>query len=144
MTTTFVGDPIDERDWPLGTSIQATRPETRGSCDPFCGSPDTPAPPAAGRRDSPVNPKHYRLHGTECIDVIRAALTPEEFRGFLKGNVIKYNFRAGHKGSASVDYGKSEWYQHTLREAALAEEWAHPDSTGPEPRGRDDLKEELK
>lgn len=100
--------------------------------------------PDAGCRASQVNPKHYRLHGTECIDVIRAALTPEEFRGFLKGNVIKYNFRAGHKGRASIDYGKAGWYQNALREAALNEEWEHPDSVGPEPHGGDDLKEELK
>ena len=33
---------------------------------------------------------HYRHGEIECIDAIQAALTPEEFRGFCKGNVLKY------------------------------------------------------
>jgi hypothetical protein len=38
-------------------------------------------------------------HGDiECIDAIRSALTPEEFRGFCKGNVLKYTWREQHKG----------------------------------------------
>jgi len=41
---------------------------------------------------------HYRKGCIECIDAIRAALTPEEFRGFCKGNVLKYAFRELHKG----------------------------------------------
>jgi hypothetical protein len=41
---------------------------------------------------------HYRKGSIECIDAIRAALTPEEFRGFCKGNVLKYAFRELHKG----------------------------------------------
>ena len=42
-------------------------------------------------------PPHYRQGDIECIDAIRAALTPEEFRGFCKGNVIKYTWRERHK-----------------------------------------------
>jgi hypothetical protein len=41
---------------------------------------------------------HYRKGSIECIDAIRAALTPEEFRGFCKGNVLKYAFRELYKG----------------------------------------------
>jgi hypothetical protein len=34
----------------------------------------------------PVNhPAYYTSGAVECIDAIQAALTPEEFRGFLKG-----------------------------------------------------------
>lgn len=77
----------------------------------------------ADMADSPVSPGHYRLHGAECIDVIRDSLSHEEFTGFLKGNVIKYNYRAGHKGDAEVDYGKALWYQRELHAAAAAEKW---------------------
>ena len=42
--------------------------------------------------------QHYREGAIECIDAIRAALTPEEFRGFCKGNVIKYCWRERSKG----------------------------------------------
>ena len=43
-------------------------------------------------------PPHYRQGGIECIDAIRAALTDEEFRGYLKGNSMKYLWREKHKG----------------------------------------------
>ena len=42
--------------------------------------------------------EHYREGDIECIDAIRAALTPEEFRGFCKGNIIKYTWRERAKG----------------------------------------------
>ena len=42
--------------------------------------------------DDPVNhPAHYTVDkGIECIDAIEATLTPEEFYGYLRGQVIKY------------------------------------------------------
>ena len=43
-------------------------------------------------------PPHYRQGGIECIDAIRAALTEEEFRGYCKGNALKYIWRERHKG----------------------------------------------
>ena len=33
------------------------------------------------------NPPHYNKHGIECIKAIEAALTEEEFKGYIKGNV---------------------------------------------------------
>jgi len=41
---------------------------------------------------------HYRQGEIECIDAIRAALTDEEWRGYCKGNIIKYTWREKHKG----------------------------------------------
>lgn len=47
----------------------------------------------------PINhPEHYTQGEIECIDAIRAALTPEEFRGYCKGNVLKYVWRERSKG----------------------------------------------
>lgn len=43
--------------------------------------------------DTVSNPPHYTTGGIECIDAIRSALTPEEFRGYCKGNVLKYIWR---------------------------------------------------
>lgn len=51
----------------------------------------------------------YRHGGIEAIDAIRAALTPEEFRGFCKGNVLKYVWRERHKGG-DVDLAKAVDY----------------------------------
>ena len=53
-------------------------------------------------------PPHYRQGGIECIDAIRAALTPEEFRGFCKGNSMKYLWRERHKGG-DEDLKKAAW-----------------------------------
>jgi hypothetical protein len=54
-------------------------------------------------------PPHYTQGGIECIDAIRAALTPEEFRGFCKGNAIKYSWREKLKGG-DEDLKKAAWY----------------------------------
>lgn len=49
--------------------------------------------------DNVVQPDHYKLRDTdmEAIDVIHAALTPEEFSGFCKGNMLKYTIREAKK-----------------------------------------------
>lgn len=49
--------------------------------------------------DAVHHPSHYSLPGltVESVDVIRAVLTPEEFKGWCKGNALKYSLRAGRK-----------------------------------------------
>jgi hypothetical protein len=62
------------------------------------GEPDSAA-------SDPVNhPTHY-LHpsGVECIDVV-------EHHSFLRGNAIKYLWRAGQKGNELEDLKKARWY----------------------------------
>lgn len=44
------------------------------------------------------NEERYDHGDVECIDAIKAALTPEEYRGFCKGNVMKYVWREKYKG----------------------------------------------
>jgi len=76
------------------------------------------------RRPAPVaevpdvinSPAHYKVGNIETIDFIQAKLTPEEFKGYLKGNVLKYASRAGHKGNAVEDSGKLAWYANRLAE----------------------------
>ena len=62
--------------------------------------------------NDPVNhPAHYTADGgIECIDAIEATLTPEEFRGYLRGQVIKYIWRCNYKGKRLEDLEKAEWY----------------------------------
>ncbi|QJC52741.1 DUF3310 domain-containing protein [Paenibacillus albicereus] len=59
--------------------------------------------------DQVNHPSHYNAGGIECIEAIRAALTPEEFRGFVKGNAIKYCWRSNHK-NGDEDIKKAAWY----------------------------------
>jgi hypothetical protein len=46
---------------------------------------------------------------------MQAVLTPEEWRGYLKGNIIKYSMRAGRK-EGSDDAGKALHYKYKLDE----------------------------
>lgn len=63
---------------------------------------------------SEVNsPAHYNQGGIECVDAIQAELTPDEFRGFLKGNITKHLWRERHKGGA-VSIAKAKWYLDRL------------------------------
>ena len=67
--------------------------------------------------DKVNSPKHYKLRGLdiEAIDVIRGALTEDEFRGFCKGNVLKYTIREGHK-NGDEDLKKAKKYLDFLEE----------------------------
>ena len=74
------------------------------------------------RHDEISNPKHYDLFpGMQAIDVIEAALTPEEFAGYLKGSALKYKLRAGDKGPADKCLAKARWYQDYLRNIVAAD-----------------------
>lgn len=61
-------------------------------------------------------PPHYRQGDIECIDAIRSALTEEEFRGYCKGNALKYIWRERYKGGYQ-DLEKANWYlARTIRQ----------------------------
>jgi hypothetical protein len=68
-------------------------------------------------KTDPVNPDHYKQGGVECIDAIKAALTPEQYIGFLRGTQIKYLWRAGRKDPILQDLKKAEWYMKKEMEA---------------------------
>ena len=63
--------------------------------------------------DNVNHPSHYTDGGIECIEAIEAQLTPEEYRGYLKGNVAKYVWREQHKGGVE-SLKKAEWYLKRL------------------------------
>lgn len=69
--------------------------------------------------DDVNHPPHYQIGGIETIDIIKAKLTPDEFRGYLKGNVVKYLTRAGHKDDAGKDVDKMVWYATKLQSAYI-------------------------
>jgi len=63
--------------------------------------------------DEVNSPDHYTAGGVECIDAIEAALTPDELRGYLKGNIIKYAWRERLKGG-DQSLQKAAWYLDRL------------------------------
>lgn len=61
---------------------------------------------------SPEEAVHY--HGAvEPIELMQSILTPEEFKGFLKGNAIKYAFRAGRKAGESAEKDKTKFHVYS-------------------------------
>lgn len=55
----------------------------------------------------PVNPSHYRKGAVECIAAQRACMSPAEFRGYLRGMVIKYLWRLDHKDTPLLNARKA-------------------------------------
>lgn len=67
----------------------------------------------------PVNsPSHYKLNaeGVECIDAIKASMSPLEYQGYLKGNAMKYLWRFRYKNHPVQDLKKAQWYLAKLTE----------------------------
>jgi hypothetical protein len=63
--------------------------------------------------DNVNHPAHYTSGSIECIEAIESALTPEEFRGYVKGNAIKYVWRCNFKGG-NESLAKAQWYLNRL------------------------------
>jgi len=64
-----------------------------------------------------VNPRHYKQGDIECIDAIQASMSAEAFKGYLKGNNIKYMWRYESKQAMNPleDLRKAEWYLDKLK-----------------------------
>ena len=62
-----------------------------------------------------INPQHYKHGKIEVIDIMKDQLSPEEFKGFCKGLILKYLCRADHKNHLE-DYKKDQWYLNKLIE----------------------------
>lgn len=59
------------------------------------------------------HPPHYASGKIECIDAIESALG-EGFGPYLRGQVIKYLWRAGKKNNEIEDLQKAEFYLRRL------------------------------
>ncbi len=64
--------------------------------------------------DNVNNPQHYNNGSIECIDAIKESMTNSQFRGYLKGNCMKYLWRYDYKGKAKEDLEKAGWYLNKL------------------------------
>lgn len=63
--------------------------------------------------DTVNHPSHYTQGEIECITAIKAALTDDEFRGYVKGNILKYTWRERAKGG-DESLRKARWYLNRL------------------------------
>ena len=64
------------------------------------------------------SPPHYNSGEIECIEAIEASMSQEAFRGYLKGNMLKYIWRYENKGGKE-DLDKANWYLTKLRGSFL-------------------------
>ena len=83
-----------------------------------------------------LDPKseYYDVGGIETIKIIRAKLTPDQFQGYLLGNIIKYgcrvNFKGARLGDRRRDIEKLAQYARMLLEEMKMESHASTDKTG--------------
>ena len=77
--------------------------------------------------DDAINPSHYKVEGLpEAIDIMNHLMTPEQFEGFLWGNIMKYAYRFGRKGDKGETAGKIAWYANQLK---AVEDWMKENET---------------
>lgn len=53
---------------------------------------------------------HYQVASKQPIEVMQEVMSPEEFQGFCRGNIIKYAMRLGHKDDSVKEAGKIKQY----------------------------------
>ena len=63
--------------------------------------------------DMVEKPPHYNQGGIECIEAIAVALGRDGFKGYLRGNVLKYLWRFEYKNGVE-DLKKARWYLDRL------------------------------
>jgi hypothetical protein len=64
--------------------------------------------------DAVNSPAHYNYGKVECIEAIEESMTPDSFKGYLKGNTMKYLWRYERKSNALQDLKKARWYLDKL------------------------------
>lgn len=57
-----------------------------------------------------TQPDHYNKGAIEAIEAIKASMHPQEFKGYLKGNCLKYLWRYDYKGKPLEDLKKTQVY----------------------------------
>ena len=69
-------------------------------------------------------PSHYNSGGIECIEAIEQSMNEEAFKGYLKGNCMKYLWRyeTKHPDRPAEDLKKARWYLNKLIEVQDAED----------------------
>jgi hypothetical protein len=67
------------------------------------------------------NPDHYNTGNIECIDAIEESMSSVAFKGYLKGNCIKYLWRYDYKGKQVEDLEKAGWYLNKLTDMVAEE-----------------------
>ena len=79
--------------------------------------------PVEDTQEDTMHDKHYRDSIVEPILVMQDFFSHDELLGFLKGNILKYRLRAGHKGT-------KEEMQADLDKIRVYEKWLYAVKNG--------------
>ncbi len=71
--------------------------------------------------DMVLRPAHYNTGNIECIEAIEESMSSVAFKGYLKGNCLKYLWRYDYKGKQVEDLQKAGWYLKKLTEMVAQE-----------------------
>ena len=71
--------------------------------------------------DAVNKPHHYNTGNIECIEAIEESMSSVAFKGYLKGNCMKYLWRYDYKGKQVQDLQKAGWYLRKLTEMVTEE-----------------------
>lgn len=71
-----------------------------------------------GQTNRNINPLHYQKYPLQMIENMQNSMTPDEFKGYLKGNIMKYISRYQDKNGAE-DLKKADWYLNKLIEVEI-------------------------
>ena len=72
-----------------------------------------------GQHDPVGQPDHYNKGAIEAIEAIKASMHPQEYKGYLKGNCLKYLWRYEYKNGVE-DLRKARVYlEWLIKEVAL-------------------------
>ena len=67
------------------------------------------------------NPEHYNTGTIECIEAIEESMSSVAYKGYLKGNAMKYLWRYDYKGKQVEDLQKCQWYLGRLTQVVIFE-----------------------
>jgi hypothetical protein len=119
------GVPEDGQWWRTSSLDDATPDEWDRAAAAAYGEPQVGKlfhPSDTPEESCPVeNPDHYNTGSIEAIEAIRASMPPEQFFGYLKGNVMKYLWRYDYKEKPIEDLRKADWYLNRLINALIEE-----------------------
>jgi hypothetical protein len=117
------GVPEDGQWWRTSSLDDATPDEWDKAAAAAYGEPQVGKlfhPSDAPQESCPVeNPDHYNTGAIEAIEAIKASMPPEQFFGYLKGNVMKYLWRYDYKEKPIEDLRKADWYLNRLIDALI-------------------------
>ena len=106
------------KEWDRATKSRTPHGDALAELEDYIDHYDQP--PLPDVVDLVEAPPHYNTGNIECIDAIQESMSHDAFKGYCKGNALKYIWRMSYKGKPVEDVRKAIWYLERLIETELA------------------------